>query len=460
MTHSKTARRADRKATSSLARTLVVCLALLLEGMSASSINVQVGEIRTDLDLGATSLALVAAAFLVAYAGLLPTAGRLVDARDRRVVFLAGVALFGLGCLCCAVAAGAGMLVVGRATQGVGAALSAPAALALITHGLPEGGARNRAVAIYGGMGAAGFSLGLVLPGFAVSALGWRASFAVLLPVVAAVLIASWRVPGGVVNRDQRIDYLGAALLTGALILSVHAISAMGTLPLVVSAAEGAGAAALIGLLTRRGGVAGFPGRVVFAPRVLAACLALGSIFAAALAGYYVISLSLQAAGTHDPFQVGLALLPNPVAFAALAGVGARSVTRLGAGPILAAGIGLITLALAFLATHGLTAPALLGMVPAQVAIGAGLALAFPAATILAVDAAPEEFRGTTAGLLTTWQNVGGATGLALVTALGLVPTQSDPAARAGLLACAACLVIGGACAWIVAQSRRAAVSS
>lgn len=432
-------------------QTIVICLALLLEGMSSSSINVQVAAVRDTLGVGSVGLGLVASAFLIAYAGLLPMAGRLVDAWDRRRVFLVGVALFGLGSVLCAVSVHGGMLVTGRFVQGAGAALSAPAALALITYGLPQGATRNRAVAIYGAMGAAGFSLGLVLPGFVVDAFGWRAGFAVLLPVVLVVLAVAWRVPGGTTDARQRVDLVGAALLTAALMVAVYTIGGIATQRSLVTAGQGMLLLFLVLLLARRGGVAGFPSGIVLKPRVLAACVALAAVFAGAIASYYVLSLALQELHGRGALEVGLALLPNPVAFALLAGFGARLVTRFSAERVLAGGMVLIAASIAFLAVRGLDTHPLVGMLPAQVGIGAGLALSFPAASIWAVDAAPAEFRGTTASLLTTWQNVGGATGLALVTALGVVPTLAGATeAGPGLAVCSLVVVAGGALAWLI----------
>src|SRR5690606_17793626 len=119
----------------------------------------------------------------------LPVAGRLTDLRDPRHVFTVGVALFGVGSVVCALATGPLLVLAGRSVQGIGAALSAPAAMVLITRGHAER-ARAKAVALYGAMGAAGFSLGLVLPGLVVSTWGWRASFLVLVPIVLLTVLA------------------------------------------------------------------------------------------------------------------------------------------------------------------------------------------------------------------------------------------------------------------------------
>lgn len=436
--------------------TVVISLALLLEGMSSSSINVQVAALRDDLGLGAVRLGLVAAAFLIAYAGLLPVAGQLVDARDGKKVFLLGVTLFGAGCVLCAAAADGWMLVGGRFVQGGGAALSAPAALALITRGLPPGARRNRVVALFGAMGAAGFSLGLVLPGFLVAAVGWRASFLVLLPVALVVLAVVATARTGAEDRSpQRIDVSGAALLTAVLMIGIHLVTGVGGLPGWLLPVEGVCVLALAVVLARRGGVGGFPAAVVYTPRVLGPCIALAAVFSGVLASCYIMSLSLQAGDGFEAFRVGLALLPSPIAFALFAGFGSRLVTRCGTGAVLGAGMVLIGGALATLAVVGDAVPSTVGVPVAQAAIGTGLALSFPAASIRAVDAAPEAFRGRTAGLLTTWQNVGGALGLALVTAGGVVPTVGSPAAAPGLGVSAALVLVGALLSAVVDRRGR-----
>ncbi|WP_139417484.1 MFS transporter [Agromyces laixinhei] len=410
----------------SRARMVVVCLALLLEGMSASGINVQIAVMRDDIGIGPAELALVASAFLIAYAGLLPIAGSLADTLDRRRVFLIGIALFGVGCIVCAFAPDAGLLITGRFVQGAGAALSAPAALALITEGLPAGAARNRAVALYGAMGAVGFSLGLVVPGVVVTLLGWRASFLVSIPVVLAVLGATWTIRARRTRSRERPDVVGAVLLTAALMLGVHLIGAIGGLPAIVAGVELAAFALVVVALFARRGVRGFPSGVASSPGVRAACLALAGIFAGVVASMYVLSLGLVESGA-TALIVALVILPQPLAFSLLAGTGARLVTRIGAWRTVAIGAAVLIASLVWLGAVGLAVPPWVGVLPAMVGVGCALALAFPAVSVAAVDTAPEEARATTAGLLTTAQNIGGAVGIALVTTAGLVPVAGEP---------------------------------
>jgi MFS family permease len=437
-------------------RMIVVCLALLLEGMSTSGINVQIGAVQADLALSPAELHLVPSAFLIAYAGLLPVAGALADRLDRRRVFLLGITLFGVGCLVCAAAPDAWALVAGRFVQGAGAALSAPAALAIITAGLPEGAARNRAVATYGAMGAVGFSLGLVLPGALVTAFGWRWSFAASLPAVLLVLAATWTVPSEPARRDAGPDLRGAAMLVAALMIAVHLLGAFSALPGAWLAVEAAVLAALVARLVLRGGVRDLPRTVVGNARVRAACLALGGLFAGVVASMYALSLAAHADG-HDAIVVALLVVPQPVVFSLTATAGARLVTSRGpVVPFVAGGL-LFAASIGWLAVVGLDSPVWLGVLPAMAGVGAALGLCFPAASVGAVDATPAHARGTTAGVLTTAQNTGGALGIAALSALAVVPTAGSGIGVEPAMAWSCGLALAGlaAAALVLTAARR-----
>ncbi|TDE91466.1 MFS transporter [Occultella glacieicola] len=421
----------------SAVRTGVICLALLLEGMSSSSINVQIHAMATDLGLGGAEVPIAVGAFLLAYAGCLPVAGRVADVWSRREVFRLGVALFGAGCLVCALAQGPGLIVAGRFVQGAGAALSAPAALALITAGLGEGPARNRAVAIYGAMGAAGFSLGLVLPGFVVAQVGWRWSFVLLVPIVAAVLAVTARLHTNLPSGG-RLDVRGALGLTGVLMLVMHALGGIGSTGAGTLAIELGLAGALVAWLIRRGGVGDYPTAVLASAPIRAACLGLAGVYAAVLSSMLALSLGLQGQGDLDAFALGLLILPQPVAFTLTAGLGSRLVSRLGPARVMAAGALVLAASLGYLVVVGAQQPWTATMLPAMAGVGIALGLAFPAASIAVVDAAAEGDRGTASSLLTTAQNVGGALGVSALTALALLPsTESEggSAAEAAVLA-------------------------
>ncbi|WP_053922283.1 MFS transporter [Streptomyces chattanoogensis] len=424
-----------------------ICSVLLLEGMSSSSINVQIAALRSSLELSPAQLQLTASAFLIAYAGLLPAAGRLVDAWRRRAMFLIGVGVFGLGSALCAAAPSGWWLVCGRFVQGAGAAFSAPAAIALITASLPPGRLRNKALALYGAMGAAGFTLGLVVPGFLVAQLGWRASFLVYLPLVAAVLVVT-RTLSSAPGTGARVDALAAVALTAAVILSVVAIGGIGDASPWMVAGQLAVAGVFAAVLIHRGrrrGTRMFPAGVLRSARVLAACAALAGVFAAIVASMYLTGLELALSRHYDEFAVGLALAPQSISNASVGVWGGRLVTRFGPGRVLAAGMALVTCALVYLGAVGFELPYALGLLPATVAIGCGVALCYPAASIMAMDAVRPQEHGTTSALLTVFQNVGGALGLALVTAFGAVPLPgSGQGPATGMYLSAACVLVAG----------------
>ncbi|GHI41564.1 MFS transporter [Streptomyces violascens] len=424
-----------------------ICSVLLLEGMSSSSINVQIAALGSSLHLTPIQLQLTASSFLVAYAGLLPAAGRLVDAWDRRAMFMIGVGVFGLGSVLCAVATSGWWLVLGRFVQGAGAAFSAPAAIALITANLPPGRLRNKALALYGSMGAAGFTLGLVVPGFLVTQLGWRASFLVYVPLVVAVLMVT-RTIGSAPGTSARVDAVSAVLLTTSVVLAVGTIGSIGETSLWASGGLVAAAAGLAALLVHRGRrreIRMFPADVVRSPRVIVGCVALAGLFAAIVASMYLTGLELALNRGHDEFAVGLALAPQSISNAAVGMWGGRMVTRFGPGRVLASGMALVACALGYLGAVGFHLPYTLGLLPSTLAIGSGVALCYPAASIMAVSAVRPHEHGTTSALLTVFQNVGGAVGLALVTAFGAVPLPGGAQGpERGMYISAACILVAG----------------
>lgn len=421
-----------------------ICLVMFIEGLSSSSINVQVAAVRADLAPGPVGLQLVASTFLVAYAALLLPAGRLADWLDRRSVFLAGLGLFGLGSLLGTLAPTVWLLVAARLLQGAGAALTAPAALGLLTVGLPEGPERNRRVALFGALGAVGFSTGLVLPGFLVTHLGWRSSFAVLLPVVLIVLLLTRRVPPAPAKDRGRAapDGWGTLALLGLIGGGTWWLGAIRQLSAAALVAGLLVLACLAGVVLARRHLTLSPG--VLVPPVRRSMIAIGTATAGMLAAIYLLTLALQDWHGLDAFTVGLLILPQPACFALLARRGAAWVSRSGSTPPLLTGMALIGGATAALALPGSGRPQALLVLLSMAAVGAGLALLFPAASVGAINATPERLRSSTAAVLTTAQNLGGSGGLALVTTLALVPDASAPGSlTAPMVVCALMVALG-----------------
>ena len=153
--------------------------------------------------------------------------GRAADLLGRRRVFLSGVGLFAFASLLCAVANTKGLLVGGRALQGVGGAVMSPATLAIIATSFAEGAERNRALGIWGAIGGIGGSSGALLGGILTEALGWPAIFVDQhpdrhrgRPVPGRRVIPE----GRNVHATRHFDVAGATLVTGGLFAITYGI--------------------------------------------------------------------------------------------------------------------------------------------------------------------------------------------------------------------------------------------
>jgi len=168
----------------------LLCSAQFLLVLDVTIVAVTLPTVRSDLGFTPAGLQWVISAYTLAFGGLLVAAGRAGDVFGRRRLFGLGLALFGAASLSCGLATSGAVLVASRAAQGVGAALAAPAALALLTAAFPEVGERRRAVAWWTAAAAGGGAAGWVLGGVLTEVLGWRAVFLVNVPLcVAAVAL-------------------------------------------------------------------------------------------------------------------------------------------------------------------------------------------------------------------------------------------------------------------------------
>src|SRR5690242_8441419 len=180
-------------------RTLVLlCTAQFVDVLDGTAVLVALPALGRELGLHGAGLQWVVTAYVLVFGGCLLAAGRLADALGRRRVFAAGMALFTAASAVCGAAPSAAVLVPARALQGLGAALTAPAALAMIVDAFPAGRPRERAVAAWTGVAAAGGAAGLMLGGVITAALGWRWVFFVNVPVGLATLAATPRVLAGI----------------------------------------------------------------------------------------------------------------------------------------------------------------------------------------------------------------------------------------------------------------------
>src|ERR671936_1543589 len=195
---------------------LLVCLGQFMVIIDVSIVNVALPSIKHSLGFSTTGLQWVLNAYTLTFAGFLLLGGRASDLFGRRRMFLAGTLLFSGASLLCAVAMSPALLLAARAVQGIAGAIISPATLAIITTCFDEGAPRNRALGVWGAVGAIGATSGVLLGGLLTQSLGWPAIFLINVPIgVAIVAFSGGLVPEGRGEVENRhFDLLGAVLVT------------------------------------------------------------------------------------------------------------------------------------------------------------------------------------------------------------------------------------------------------
>jgi len=205
---------------------LGICsMSLLIVGLDATIVNVALPAIQRSFHSTLSGLQWTVDAYTLVLASLLMLCGSTADRLGRRRVFQAGLALFSLGSLLCALAPSLELLVAFRVVQAIGGAMLSPVAMSIVRYVFDDPRERARAIGVFAAMFGISMALGPVLGGFLVSAISWRAIFLVNLPVaLAAIALAALYVPESRAPRPRRIDPGGQILVIAALAGLTYAI--------------------------------------------------------------------------------------------------------------------------------------------------------------------------------------------------------------------------------------------
>ena len=398
----------------------VLATTLLMTVVDLTIVNVALPTIGRELHFSESNLQWVVTAYGLTFGGLMLLGGRAADLLGRRRVLMVGVAVFTAASLGAGLATSDGFLIAMRGLQGLGAALVLPAALSIVMNMFEEGPERNKALGLWGGMAATGGSIGLLLGGLLTRYVGWEYIFYLNIPIGVAVLVLAPRVvpESRLDGARRRFDALGAACVTGGLLLAVYAISkgpdvgwaAGSTVTLLVVAA-----ALLIAFLVIETRVEAplMPLRI-FGSRTLSGANLVGLLLGASFFGFVFIgTLYMQQVLGYSALQTGLAWLLASVTSMALAGLSQMLVTRFSAGPVMALGMAMIAGGLLW-ATHApVHAHFWADLAGPFVIAGAGTAFGFIPISIAGLGGVAEHEAGLASGLLNTAQQVGGAIGVA-----------------------------------------------
>src|SRR6266478_7088532 len=306
---------------------LIVIAAQFMSGVDAFIVNVAIPTIAVELHASAAQIEAVIAIYLIAYATLVVTGGRLGDIHGTRNVFIAGVIGFTVTSLWCGLAQSGPELIVARLAQGATAALMVPQVLATI-HLLFADGSRGRAFGIYGivlGLaGAAGFLLGGVLVTLDLAGLGWRAVFFVNVPFALIIILAALRIMPSVPRRaGTRLDVPGAFVLFAGLLCLIGPLLFGHDLhwPPGVWLVMAAGVAIVAAFLRLERAVASRDGMPLIDLALLSDAAFMRGLFAAFffffanLSFYLVMTMFMQRGLRIPPLQAGLVFLPLSLAF-------------------------------------------------------------------------------------------------------------------------------------------------
>ncbi|MCW2776302.1 MAG: drug resistance transporter, EmrB/QacA subfamily [Frankiales bacterium] len=405
---------------------VVIALSQLMVVLDATIVNVALKDIRDSLHFTSDSdLSWVVTGYTLTFGGFLLLGGKLADRLGRRTIFIAGAVLFAAASLAGGFAQSQELLIVARLVQGLGGALMSPSALSLLTVIFEEGPERNKALGIFSAITAGGAALGLILGGLLTEYLSWRFVLFVNVPVAALAIVGALRFVPESKDEDARgFDVLGAVLVTGGLISLVYGLVKLNdtsvsagtkTFTFVASAVL---LAAFV-VVQRRVAQPLLPFRLFRSRALLGADLSALLVGAGVFAMFFFITLWEQVINGYSPITAGLSFLPMTVLIGVGAGISSNLLAKTGPRPLLAGGTGLAAVGMLLLGLRLEPGSSYVSVIlPSLVLVALGMGLAFVSLTSAAVAGVDKADAGIASALLNAGQQVGGALGLAILTAV------------------------------------------
>jgi EmrB/QacA subfamily drug resistance transporter len=396
--------------------------------LDAAIVNVALPHIQDALGFSGNGLEWVVTAYAVTFGGLLLLGGRSGDLLGRRKIFIAGLLLFSAASLLGGFATTQAWLLLSRAVQGIGGAMVAPTALALITTTFPEGPRRNRAMGVYSAMSGGGAAIGLVAGGLLTTYLSWRWVLFVNVPIgIVVALMARYVLPESTRQRG-RFDLPGAITGTAGVALLVYGlsnastdvsgVSHWGDTKVLVSLIASVVLLVTFGFIEARSRHALIPLRVL-ANRSRSGAYLIMLFLATAMFGFFFfLTIFAQEVLGYSALKAGLAFLPFAVVIVVMSGVVSQLVSRVGARPLMLIGTAVAAGGMYWFSHISEHSTYVNGLLGPMLVTSAGFGMLFVPLALTALSKVRGEDSGVASSLLNTGQQVGGAIGLA---ALGTV---------------------------------------
>jgi len=400
----------------------LMAFAMLIVSLDQYIVVVALPEIGRELGYSAQTLQSVISAYTVAFSGFLLLGGRAADLFGRRRTFVSGLACYAAASLAGGLATTPAVLLAARAVQGFGGALVFPATLSLVNTTFAEGRERNRALSVWGGAGAAGLVVGVLLGGVLTQAFGWEAVFFVNVPLAGSALLLAFMLiasdPEHEMNR--RFDLPGALAATMGVTLLVFALVQGPTVGwrspgIIASGAVSVFLIGAFGFIERASRDPLVPPRLL-ANRWLRAAVAIAFLFTATFGSVlYFLSIYFQDVRGYDALDTGVAfLLPTAVVVAGSV-IGGHMTTRFGLKPTMVASLAIGAVGAAALALAMTPDGSYGALIPGLIALSVGDGVVFTTMFIAAGTGVSDTEQGVASGIASTGSGVGAAIGLALL---------------------------------------------
>lgn len=377
--------------------------------LDTSIIGVTLPAIQSDLGFTDEGLSWIFNAYVIAFGGLLLLGGKLADVFGARRIFLTGFAILTAASALAGLAETQTTLLTGRALQGVGAALIAPAALTILMRlfggQLAELG---KAFGFWGASAAAGGTAGVFLGGVITEWMSWSWTFLINLPLGLAVLILGPAVLLAIPGNRGKIGLVDSALVTGAIVAAVYAVVTGEHVGWVVPQTLGLlglSAALLVAFLILQATSKAplLPLRIFGAPGLAAGNLVMAMLGAAWIPLWFFLNLYLQAVLDLSAFGSGLALLPMTLMIMLMmVRLTGPLIGRFGVKPVLVTGLGTLAVSLALFAGLPADGTFLANVLPVSLLAAVGMSLAYIPATMTGMDGAAPRDTGLASGLINT----------------------------------------------------------
>jgi EmrB/QacA subfamily drug resistance transporter len=400
-----------------------VSFGLFMIMLDNTVVNVALPDIQRDLGAGLSELEWIVSGYALSFAALMLTGGKLADLVGRRLVFVAGLAVFSGSSLACALAPTAGFLIGARVVQGVGAALMNPATLSIISATFPPR-ERGTAIGIWAGVSALALAIGPLVGGLLTEHVGWSSIFFVNVPIGLIAIAASFLLidESRDTREEQRPDVPGQLTSAVGLFALTYALIEANSYGWgsgrIVGAFVVAAVALVAFVLLERRRRAPMVDLRLFRDRTFAGANVVLLLVALAMFGvFFFLSLYLQNILGYSPVQAGAAFLPMTALIVVVSPLAGRFSDRVGSRWLLAGGMTLLAAQLLYFSRLGVH-ESYWDVVPGMLLGGLGMPSVMAPASAAALSGVPVDRAGVGSAVLNSSRQLGGSMGIAVIGAI------------------------------------------